>query len=181
MVRPPKPELASGEEHKPQGDLPLMSPGCFTPGQQRLPSPKDSKTKCSSLHSLWLTYPWKEQRPCSTSLLKERGPPFPPLTSTPHLPQNLFFFSPWARLSEAREPQRRYEKGFSSLMVMAFAPAAREPLGKGESFISALPLYHSIKHRSCSAEPRTGLGIGKSTTPCTQGAHRHDSKASGQL
>lgn len=39
----------------------------------------------------------------------------------------------------------------------------------------------SLKHRSCSAQPRTGLGIYKSTTPCAQGTHGHDSKASGQL
>lgn len=126
-----------------------------------------------------------QNTPCPTasSLQPPQEKQRPPLPLSPPSPARLIhqeIIHPDSPTQRPGSQKGGKKKGFSSLVVMAFAPAAREALGKGESFISALSLYHTIKYRTHSAKPGTGLGIHNSTNPCTQGTHGHDSKASRQ-
>lgn len=121
------------------------------------------KARCSLYQNLWLTPPWKEQRPCSSSILWKRGSPFSLLlTSMPDLTMKLFILgqrpnSPAQRPGNQKGGKKR---GFPASWLQHLLQVPEDPWGKGRA-PSLLSVSHSIKYRSCSAEPRTGLGIHK--------------------
>lgn len=166
MARPLKPALASREGHDPPR---VSSHWCFQgvlPQNSRLSSPKDSKSKCSLLHNLWLTPPCKEQRHhCNRPPLSPPTPflgkdvPLSHLSPACSIHHEAIFFLGEGPVRPAQRPGRQRggkKKGFSSFVGYGICSSCqRTPGEEGELHLCSLFIIQLHKELLCRARDRS--------------------------